>query len=382
MMGARPSDRRIARTTPSTVLSAASDRTERDECPCAVTVCFAVDTSASIDRGEGSGVNKTSSLRPSTLTLAWIALVGNVIVILQGAVVRATGSGAGCGSHWPTCNGSVIPLDAGTATAIEFSHRLLSLAVLIVGAWLLWRAFRFRHEQPGFAAFATGSFVFLVFEALIGAATVLFGLTGENASLARGLVVATHLVNSLLLVGFLTGTVVFARADAPKWPLNIRRQGALSTVLGFGLVGMLVLIFSGGIAAMGNTIFPSESLRQGIAADFDPASHLLIRLRMLHPLIALSIGIYLFIALGLGWWMKPAAEARRLARALFAVYVAQLIIGTANLAFLAPIPLQLLHLGTAVLAFALLLALSLKLLGSPMSGHRAIGARPPQMENA
>lgn len=317
------------------------------------------------------------AFRPATAGLALAALIGNVIVILQGAVVRATGSGAGCGSHWPSCQGEVIPLSGSVATLIEFSHRVLTLGVLVLGIWLLLRAFRTRRSEPGFAFFATASFVFLLFEAGIGAATVLFGLTGDNASLARGLVVAFHLVNSLLLVGCLTGTYVFARRDRPTWPLAIGRQGLLSAVLLFGLVGMLVLIFSGGIAAMGNTMFPSESLRQGIAADFDPTSHLLIRLRILHPLIAISIGVYLFVSLGLGWWLKPTAGARPVARALFGVYLAQLVIGTANLAFLAPVPLQLLHLGTAVLAFALLCALSLIMLGSPIRAlhSRSVPAR-------
>src|SRR5690606_41336818 len=49
--------------------------------------------------------------RPSTFALALTALIANTVVILQGAVVRATGSGAGCGSHWPTCNGTVVPLN-------------------------------------------------------------------------------------------------------------------------------------------------------------------------------------------------------------------------------------------------------------------------------
>lgn len=317
---------------------------------------------------------------PSTPALAWTALIGNVLVILQGAVVRATGSGAGCGSHWPTCNGEIVPLAATTETLIEFSHRLLSLAVLLIGLWLLRRAWRARRENRGLFVFAAASFVFLVFEALLGAATVLLGLTGDNASMARGLMVASHLVNSVLLVGVLAVTVLYA-AGRGRWPLHVGRQGLLSVTLGVGLVGMLLLTFSGGIAAMGNTIFPSETLAEGIAADFDPASHPLIRLRILHPLIAVTVGIYLFLSLGLAWWLKPAPEARGLSRALLATYLVQLVIGTLNLAFLAPIVLQLLHLVVAVLAFALLSALGTALLGSPLPSRGRL--RPaPSVENA
>jgi len=309
--------------------------------------------------------------RPSTHTLAWLALICNALVILQGAFVRASGSGAGCGGHWPTCNGEVVPLNAGVHTLIEFSHRLLALTVLALGVWLVVRAWRLRQERRGFSAFAFAAFYFVIMEALLGMVTVVFGLTGDNHSLARGVLVAVHLVNSLLLIGTLTGVVVFSRRKAPAWPLRIGRQGALATVLGLGLVGMLLLIFSGGIAAMGNTMFPSASLSQGFAADFNPASHTLIRLRILHPLIAITVGTYLFVGLGLSWWLKPTPAARRTAQALLAVYVAQLAVGTANLAFLAPMALQLLHLSMAVLAFSLLTTLSLEMLGGEFARRRA-----------
>jgi heme A synthase len=313
-------------------------------------------------RGTATGTTRWTL---STAALAWTALIGNGLVIIQGAIVRATGSGAGCGRHWPTCNGAIVPLDAGLETTIEFSHRMLSLAVLLLGVWLLRRALRLRRENPGLFAFAATAFVFLVIEALLGGATVLFGLTGDNVSVGRGIMVASHLVNSLLLIGTLTGTVLYARDARPAWPLGLRRQGALSAVLIAGLAGMLVLMFSGGIAAMGNTMFPSASLAEGFAADFDPTSHPLIRVRILHPLIAITVGVYLLVSLGLGWWMKRVPQARRPAQALLTVYLVQMLVGTINLAFLAPVALQVLHLSLAVLAFALLTAVSTALLGHP-----------------
>ena len=307
--------------------------------------------------------------------VAWLTLVVNVIVILQGAVVRATGSGAGCGRHWPTCNGEVVPLDHTVASMIEFSHRLLSLGALICGLILVIVAIRTRKTKSGFFVFATASFIFLIIEALIGAGTVLFGLTGDNVSTARGLLVSFHLVNSLLLVGMLSLAVLYsgrknANQEQPLlslWPLQIAKQPLLSTVLGLGLLGMLILMFSGGIASMGNTMFPSDSLQEGLAADFNPESHPLIRLRILHPLIAIFVGIYLFISLGLAWMMKPVEDAKRVAQTLLGVYIFQLLIGTLNLALLAPIALQLLHLGTAVIAFGLLSVLVAFALGGEAS---------------
>lgn len=308
-----------------------------------------------------------------TLHLAGLTLGVNALIIVQGAVVRATGSGAGCGSHWPLCNGEVVPLSPSTETLIEYSHRLLSLMALVLGAWLLSRAFRTRRENRPFFGAAAASFGFLILEALLGAATVLLGLTGENASLGRGVMVASHLVNSVLLMGALTATFVYVRPDAPAAP-RLRGQSLVGTTLLVGVVGMLLLTFTGGIAAMGNTMFPSESLAAGLRADFDPASHLLIRLRVLHPLIAISVGLYLFLSLGLAWWLKPVPRARHVARSLFSVYVLQLAVGTLNLSLLGPIPLQLLHLALAVLAFSLLAALTVYTLGLPAAERRPSAA--------
>lgn len=333
--------------------------------------------------GDGRGRSTVWS-RAGTFTrrLAWVALIANAVVILQGAVVRITGSGAGCGSHWPTCNGTIVPLQPTLEAGIEFSHRLLSVGVLALGAWLLVRASRTRSERPGLATFATLSFVFLVIEALIGAATVLLGLTGENTTVARGVWVASHLVNSLLLIGALSATVVYSRESPPAYPLRLGQQGMLATVLGVGLAAALVLSFTGGIAAMGNTIFPSESLTEGLRADFDPDSHPLIRLRILHPLIAVAVGTYLFIGLGLSWWLKPVPQARRLVQTLLGVYLAQLVVGVFNLALLGPVALQLLHLLMAVAAFALLAALSVTMLGGAAEYSRREAKRGATLEGA
>ena len=324
----------------------------------------------------------TTNFSLASWRLAWVTLALNVVVILQGAFVRISGSGAGCGSHWPMCNGTVVPLAPSIETAIEFSHRLLSLVVLVLGVWLARKAFTSRRERPGFFAFATDALVFVVIEALIGAGTVLLGLTGDNTSVARGVWVASHLVNSLLLIGALATTVTYARRSPPAYPLRVAEQGGLATVLLVALAAALVLCFTGGIAAMGNTIFPSESLAQGLRADFDPDSHLLIRLRILHPLIAITVGVYLFVALGLGWYLKPVKQARRTGQVLLGVYLAQLVVGTFNLAFLAPMALQFLHLLLAVAAFALLASLTVTQLGGTVVSTTRLRTDGATLENA
>ena len=70
---------------------------------------------------------------------AWGVLAYNIAVIVWGAAVRATGSGAGCGDHWPLCNGSVIQHYPTAATLIEFAHRASSgVALLAVVGLLVW----------------------------------------------------------------------------------------------------------------------------------------------------------------------------------------------------------------------------------------------------
>jgi heme A synthase len=302
-----------------------------------------------------------------TLAIAWTALITTVLLNLQGAVVRATGSGAGCGSHWPTCNGEIVPLQAGFATALEFSHRLLTLVLLALVLWLLLLAFRGRRENLGLYRASLAAVFFLVLQSLVGAATVVFGFTGENTSLMRGVIVPIHLVNSMSMVGALVIAVLYA-TGAPG-PLRLRRQGALATTLGLGFLGMYTLLFTGGVAALGNTIFPSASLLDGLSQDFNPAAPILLQLRVLHPLIGMAVGIYLVTSLGLSLWMKPTSQVKRLGWWLFAVYLVQMLVGMVNLLQMAPLALQLLHLGLATLAFSLFTAFAAHALAARSSVH-------------
>lgn len=316
----------------------------------------------------------------STLHLTVAALIATWLLIIQGAFVRATGSGAGCGRHWPTCNGEVVPLTHTTESLIEFSHRLLSLVILLLGAWLVWRAFRERRENKGLWISAVTSFVLLLNEAFLGALTVLWGLTGDNVSMARGLMVATHLINSLLLVGGLSVVYFFARH--PHARLRWRNQWGLLTVLIVGVVSMLLLMFSGGIASMGNAMFPSESLAQGIAQDFNSEAHLLIRLRVLHPVLGMTVGTYLLVLLGLTWWLKPDPAVKRVSRYLAGTYVAQLVVGLVNLLLLAPVFVQLLHLAVATAIFGLLTLLVITALASPATRTQPLPHMDRVMEQA
>ena len=137
---------------------------------------------------------------------AWWVLAYNLVVILWGAYVRASGSGAGCGSHWPLCNGEVIPRGASITTLVEFSHRLTSGLALIAVVALWWRCRSLVAAGSAARRMANASLVLMLTEAAVGAGLVLFQLVADNASMARALFMAIHLINTFLLVAALTLT--------------------------------------------------------------------------------------------------------------------------------------------------------------------------------
>jgi heme A synthase len=286
---------------------------------------------------------------------AWTVLVYNVGVILWGAYVRATGSGAGCGSHWPLCDGTIVPRSPRVETLVEFSHRLSSgLALILVVILAVW-AFRAYAKGHPVRTGAALSMVFIITEALVGAGLVLFELVEDNASVTRAVSTSVHLINTFLLLAALTLTAWWARNGTP---INIRRQDVRVWVLGLGFLAMLVLGISGAVTALGDTLFPPESLEEGLRQDVDPSMHFMIRLRAIHPLIAVATSLYLLFIVGLPDIVGDARDSKRLARAVAVVLVAQLVAGVVNVLLLAPVWMQMLHLLIADLSWILLVLLA------------------------
>lgn len=270
---------------------------------------------------------------------AWIVLVYNLCVIGWGAYVRATGSGAGCGNHWPLCNGEVLPRSAGTATLIEFSHRLTSgVALLAVIALLIWtiRATAAAHPARRGAMFAM---FFMVTEAAVGAGLVLFELVADNATMARAMFMVVHLLNTFFLLGALALTAWWL-SGAPPLRVGGRERQAAAVLA--GCAALLVAGASGAVAALGDTLFPAATLREAVAADLSATSHLLLRLRVLHPILAIAAGVTVaVIASRLGTGL---AGSPRFRRGLIATVGLQIVLGFVNVVLLAPVWLQLVHL--------------------------------------
>lgn len=304
---------------------------------------------------------------------AWGVLFYNLFVILWGAYVRASGSGAGCGSHWPLCNGEILPRQPQLETLIEFTHRMMSgiALLLVLGLFLwAWRSFPRRHPvRLG----ATLSMVFIITEALVGAGLVLFELVAENDSSARAIWMAAHLVNTLLLLATLTLTVWWASGGKA---IDLNQQGPIGWLLLIGLIGTIILGISGAITALGDTLFPARSLAEGLSQDTSPTAHFLIRLRLLHPTIAVMTGAYLIIVTGWIASRNRSDTARRLARLLSGIVVIQLAAGVLNVYLLAPIWMQILHLFLADAVWITLILFTASVLSRDRLAQESVVPQP------
>ncbi len=307
---------------------------------------------------------------------AWLVLAVNLLTVVWGAYVRASGSGAGCGSHWPLCNGVVVPHSPQIETIIEFTHRMMSgFSLILIAVMLVW-AFRTYPRRHIVRLGASLSAIFIITEALVGAGLVLFNWVAGNASLARVISMAIHLINTFLLLACLSLTAWWASSGET---VSLKRRGISSWVFAFGFLGLIILGVSGAITALGDTLFPAISLVEGIRQDFSGTAHFLVRMRVWHPVIAIIMGSYLILVGGISAMhahdevrsmqtgkqaMDPQSythfrNVRTFALILLASVASQMLAGLINLLLLAPVWMQLLHLflaDTVWIAFTLLAA--------------------------
>jgi heme A synthase len=293
---------------------------------------------------------------------AWLVLAYNLGVILWGAYVRASSSGAGCGSHWPLCNGEVIPRSPSIATLIEFSHRLTSgLALVLVIILFIWALRNFPRRDLARTG-ALLSMIFILSEAMIGAGIVLFEYVAENKSIARALWMSAHLINTFLLVAMLTLT---AWSATTRQQIRISGQGIINWVFALAITGTLILGVSGAVTALGGTLFPVTSLAEGLKQDLSPTAHVLIRLRFFHPFIAILVSAVLIATAWYAHSLRPGARMKRLYTALIALIIIQLGAGLINLLLHAPVWLQIVHLLLSDLIWILLILLAFTTLAQP-----------------
>lgn len=286
-------------------------------------------------------------------------LVYTVAVVLWGAYVRATLSGDGCGDHWPLCNGVALPVEPSIKTIVELTHRVTS-GLCWVATLIMWvvalRGFDRGHPTRSAAGW---SLFFMTTEALVGAGLVLFRMVADNPSTARAGWMSAHLINTFLLLAALTW-MAFSARHQDGTPLPRGRQ-ARRTLSGAAAVVLLVGV-SGAVAALGDTLFPASSLAEGLREDLSPTSHLFLRLRLWHPVIAVLGSGYLVWLATVFLRGKPDQGVAKLALTLGGLILIQIAVGLVNVALLAPVWTQLLHL---FLADAIWITLVVLALSSP-----------------
>ncbi|HRO67143.1 MAG TPA: COX15/CtaA family protein [Pseudobdellovibrionaceae bacterium] len=278
---------------------------------------------------------------------ARILFIYTLLVILWGAWVRISHSGDGCGDSWPLCQGQFVPgtgeVAAHAKTWVEYTHRLMSgfYGVFVFALWfLILRRFPKGHDARK-AAHAV--LFFTVTEALLGAKLVIFGLVSQNASWVRTTVMSLHQMNSMLLSGTAALLALSLSSSGFRW----KPRSSFVTIL------FLAIAVTGAWAALASTLFPSETLWEGIMKDFAPGSHHLLRLRVLHPLSALLGGGGLAAAL----WMKGFEDGpdKSLHQQTALMIFGAIIFGVLTLFFLSPLWMKITHLAIAHLVWAGLL---------------------------
>jgi heme A synthase len=300
--------------------------------------------------------------------VAWAFLAYLIGVILFGAWVRITHSGAGCGSHWPTCHGQIIPIEPSVETMIEFTHRLTSGLCGIMGLVIVGWAIKLFGAGSRITRAAIVTLIFIIIEGAIGAGLVLRELVESNDSVERAIIISLHLVNTLALTASATMAAWWAGAPEgqaralPDAPWRIPQVRYLM----LGLLGIILTSMTGAVTALGDTLFPPQLIEgQGlltrVSQDIDPTNHFLIRLRIVHPIVA-SIAALVLISLSSSILSDPTRSRaiQQLATSLAAITVAQVLCGLLNVALQAPGWMQLVHLLIANLVWISVLLLTMQ----------------------
>jgi heme a synthase len=292
---------------------------------------------------------------------AWVVLVYNVAVILWGSIVRATGSGAGCGEHWPLCNGTVIQHSPRMETIIELTHRATSGVALIAMLALLAWTFGATVKRHLARVWVVAAAILTFNEALLGALLVLLGKVAHDQSASRAVYLSLHLANTLLLLAALALTAHFLSR-----PMGFMRGSVEYRAMGVASIGLLATLFvgvSGSLAALGDTLFPATSLRSALAQDFSAKSTWLLRIRWLHPTMGFIAGAFICWLIFTSAWK---GRNRKLAGGVVALLVLQYALGFTDVALLAPTWMQIVHLLGADLLWISLVVLTARVCVVPI----------------
>lgn len=292
-----------------------------------------------------------SSADKSLYRASWTIVFYTIIIIAWGAWVRISGSGDGCGDHWPLCNGQAVPLGHSAKTWIEVFHRY---STALFGIFILLQLYTIRrvtHHDNAARKWVLFTLLFTLTEALIGRQLVKNGLVNESESLGRLIVMPLHLINTsaLLFSEVITAEcVLYGSREKITLPRSVKRWGVGISI------GMLILLTTGAVAALGSHLFPSVSLMDGLMQDMQANVHPALRLRIFHPLLGLIVPLFIWSLLSYASLRAPTAAAQRMYREFGVSTLVMMALGIATLTALSPVWLKLLHLTMANVLVVLL----------------------------
>lgn len=279
---------------------------------------------------------------------AWFVVGYNLLVILWGVFLRASLSGDGCGEHWITCGGEVLPSAPELKTQIEFFHRVTSsiagitVIILLISAIVRWVRDKTAQNKL-LLRMSIASLLFIILEGVVGGLLVLTGNTAANWTPSRPFWMAAHLVNTFTLIAVLVLTAWFASGGKSFSLSKTPRKTLL--LLAIAIAGIFITGMSGSIAALSSMLFPSSTLSEGIAKDFSATSHYILRLRVFHPILSILTGVFLiFLAGYLRKKTEQNASVRKWSNILSVLVLIQFASGAVTLLLLAPVVMQLIHL--------------------------------------
>lgn len=273
---------------------------------------------------------------------SWFLLVWTILVIAWGTVVRATNSGAGCGNFWPLCGESLIPTFEVFHTGVEFLHRVMSgLLILFVITLVVWGTKHYKND-PVQKKVVWAVLGFTIIESILGAGLVLLGLVEDNDSHLRIAAVSIHLLNTFFLLGIITVNAWWSN-HPPQLAANNKISRWITIAF---LVAVAVIGATGAITALADTLFPSTSMQHTLEEQLQPGGHILIYLRIYHPVLALLLGGLVFMSLRY-FLSEGTTTIRRIKVGLMVAILAQVGLGFANILLLTPLYIQVLHLVTA-----------------------------------
>lgn len=265
--------------------------------------------------------------------------------------MRISHSGDGCGDTWPLCHGQLIPEAQRGKTWVEYGHRLMSGIYGLVVIYFWWMARKIFPPGHFSRKAALAILIFTISEALLGAKLVLFGLVTDNDTPYRAFIMALHQLNSFLLTGSVALAFASALLASPSLPTATAEDKKYRW---FPLIIVLIGV-TGAWASLSNTLFPTENLWQGLTEDLSVDSHFLVRLRGLHPVLALLGGG----GLAVFFWLKAQTSEvlliERRSYQMFACLLVAIGFGILTLLLHAPVWMKIVHLTLAHITWVVLI---------------------------